>query len=161
MYVRLPRSMPTSRRVLPGEQGHVARCALIVYGAPMTTYDGPHATFPLAHLPVTVVTVSDRGSRGEYVDRSGPLLVSLLETGGFERVTSRLVPDGVDSVRDALTSALAEGARLVITMGIYYINRLIALGPQGRAAEPPESGTPVRPLSAVIDAAREIPSPQR
>jgi cytochrome d ubiquinol oxidase subunit I len=50
---------------------------------------------------------------------------------------------------------------VVFTMGIYYINRLIALGPRGRAAEPPESGTPVRPLSAVIDAAREIPSPQR
>ena len=50
---------------------------------------------------------------------------------------------------------------VVFTMGIYYINRLIALGPQGRAAEPPESGTPVRPLSAAIDAAREIPSPQR
>ena len=50
---------------------------------------------------------------------------------------------------------------VVFTMGIYYINRLIALGPQGRAAEPPESGTPVRPLSAVIDAAREISSPQR
>ena len=50
---------------------------------------------------------------------------------------------------------------VVFTMGIYYINRLIVLGPQGRAAEPPESGTPVRPLSAAIDAAREIPSPQR
>jgi cytochrome d ubiquinol oxidase subunit I len=50
---------------------------------------------------------------------------------------------------------------VVFTMGIYYINRLIALGPRGRAAEPPESGTPVRPLSAAIDAAREIPSPQR
>jgi cytochrome bd ubiquinol oxidase subunit I len=50
---------------------------------------------------------------------------------------------------------------VVFTMGIYYINRLIALGPQGRAAEPPESGTPVLPLSAVIDAAREIPSPLR
>ncbi|MEK8227231.1 hypothetical protein NKG05_15835 [Oerskovia sp. M15] len=36
-------------------------------------------------------------------------MVSLLETGGFERVTLRLVPDGVDSVRDALTSALVEG----------------------------------------------------
>ena len=50
---------------------------------------------------------------------------------------------------------------VVFTMGIYYINRLIALGPQGRAAEPPQTGTPVRPLSAAIDAAREISSPQR
>ena len=83
----------------------------------MTSFDGPHAGFPLAQLPVTVVTVSDRGSRGESPDRSGPLRVSLLETGGFERVTLRLVPDGVDSVRDALTSALGDGARLVLTTG--------------------------------------------
>jgi len=97
--------------------GAVAPAAAIVYGAPMTSFDGPHVTFPLAHLPVTVVTVSDRGSRGESTDRSGPLLVSLLESGGFERITSRLVPDGVDSVRDALTSALGQGARLVLTTG--------------------------------------------
>jgi molybdenum cofactor synthesis domain-containing protein len=83
----------------------------------MTSFDGPHAGFPLAHLPVTVVTVSDRGSRGESIDRSGPLLVSLLASGGFERITSHLVPDGVDSVRDALASALADGARLVLTTG--------------------------------------------
>jgi len=97
--------------------GAVAPAAAIVYGAPMTSFDGPHVTFPLAHLPVTVVTVSDRGSRGESTDRSGPLLVSLLDSGGFERITSRLVPDGVDSVRDALTSALGQGARLVLTTG--------------------------------------------
>jgi len=50
---------------------------------------------------------------------------------------------------------------VVFTMGIYYINRLINKGPEGRAAEPPEIGTPVRPLSSVIDAQTEILSPQR
>ena len=40
-------------------------------------------------------------------------------------------------------------------MGIYYINRLIARGIEGRAAEPP-AGTPTRPLSSVADAGREI-----
>jgi hypothetical protein len=40
-------------------------------------------------------------------------------------------------------------------MGIYYINRLIANGPQGRAVEPPRGGTPRRPLSASEDAARQ------
>jgi cytochrome bd ubiquinol oxidase subunit I len=50
---------------------------------------------------------------------------------------------------------------IVFAMGIYYINRLIAKGPEGRAAEAPEIGTPVRPLSSAIEAGREILSPQR
>jgi cytochrome bd ubiquinol oxidase subunit I len=49
---------------------------------------------------------------------------------------------------------------VVFAMGIYYINRLINQGPEGRAAEPPELGTPVRPLSSVIDAESEILSPR-
>jgi cytochrome d ubiquinol oxidase subunit I len=50
---------------------------------------------------------------------------------------------------------------IVFTMGIYYINRLIAKGPEGRAIEPPEKGTPIRPLSSAAEAGREIMSPQR
>jgi cytochrome bd ubiquinol oxidase subunit I len=50
---------------------------------------------------------------------------------------------------------------VVFTMGIYYINRLIAKGPEGRAVEAPATGTPVRPLSSVIEAGREVMSPQR
>ena len=50
---------------------------------------------------------------------------------------------------------------VVFTMGIYYINRLIAQGPQGRAVEPPEIGTPVRPLSSAAEAGREVLSPKR
>jgi cytochrome bd ubiquinol oxidase subunit I len=49
---------------------------------------------------------------------------------------------------------------VVFTMGIYYINRLIAKGPEGRAVEPPEFGTPVRPLSSAGEAGREIMSPR-
>jgi cytochrome d ubiquinol oxidase subunit I len=44
---------------------------------------------------------------------------------------------------------------IVFTMGIYYINRLIARGPQGRAIEPLPTGTPSRPLSSAHDAGRE------
>jgi len=49
---------------------------------------------------------------------------------------------------------------IVFTMGIYYMNRLINRGPEGRAAEPPELGLPSRPLSSAIEASREILSPQ-
>jgi cytochrome bd ubiquinol oxidase subunit I len=40
-------------------------------------------------------------------------------------------------------------------MGIYYINRLIERGPQGRAIEPLEGGSASRPLAAAHDAGRE------
>ncbi len=44
---------------------------------------------------------------------------------------------------------------IVFAMGIYYINRLIANGPQGRAIETPEQGSPARPLAGARDAGRE------
>ena len=56
--------------------------------------------------------------------------------------------------RRSLCSCVVYG--IVFAMGIYYINRLIAKGPQGRAVEPPERGTPMRPLSRRTEAGREI-----
>jgi cytochrome bd ubiquinol oxidase subunit I len=44
---------------------------------------------------------------------------------------------------------------IVFTMGLYYINRLIVKGPQGRAIEVPEMGSPGRPLSSAAEAGRE------
>jgi cytochrome d ubiquinol oxidase subunit I len=44
---------------------------------------------------------------------------------------------------------------IVFTMGIYYINRLIAKGPEGRAVEPPGRGSPSRPISSAHDAGQE------
>ncbi|WP_454042644.1 MogA/MoaB family molybdenum cofactor biosynthesis protein [Cellulosimicrobium sp. Marseille-Q8652] len=65
---------------------------------------------------VAVVTVSDRCSRGEAEDRSGPLLAGLLRDAGHDVVTD-LVPDGAASVRDAVARAVASGARVVLTTG--------------------------------------------
>jgi cytochrome d ubiquinol oxidase subunit I len=42
----------------------------------------------------------------------------------------------------------------IFPAGIYFINRLIALGPQGEGVEPPH-GVPSRPLSAAEEAARQ------
>jgi len=50
---------------------------------------------------------------------------------------------------------------IVFAMGIYYINRLIARGPEGRAIEPPERGTPTRPLSSALEAGLEALAPRR
>jgi cytochrome d ubiquinol oxidase subunit I len=44
---------------------------------------------------------------------------------------------------------------IVFAMGIYYINRLIVRGPQGRAIEPPELGPSLQPMSSARDAGQE------
>jgi molybdenum cofactor synthesis domain-containing protein len=63
-----------------------------------------------------VVTVSDRVSRGDAEDRSGPVAVERLEALGFA-VTLRVVADGVDSVSGALRDAVGAGFDLVVTCG--------------------------------------------
>ena len=44
---------------------------------------------------------------------------------------------------------------IVFAMGIYYINRLIAKGPQGALIAEPHALAPGRPLSSATDATRE------
>ena len=67
-------------------------------------------------MKAVVITVSDRVSRGEAEDLSGPAAAALLPGWGFD-ATVRVVPDGVDSVSAALRSAIDEGVNLVVTTG--------------------------------------------
>ena len=63
-----------------------------------------------------VLTVSDRVSRGEAEDLSGPRAASLLAEWGFAAEV-RVVPDGVAEVEAGVRRFLAEGADLVVTTG--------------------------------------------
>ena len=63
-----------------------------------------------------VITVSDRSARGERDDVSGPRAAGLLRERGYD-VDASIVPDGAESVRAAIQSALDSGARLVVTSG--------------------------------------------
>lgn len=54
-------------------------------------------------MKIAVITVSDRASAGVYADRSGPAIEAVLAEAIPGVVLEReIVPDGVDSVRDAL-----------------------------------------------------------
>ncbi len=64
-----------------------------------------------------VVTVSDRCSRGEAEDKSGPLAVSMLAALGWNVQERVVVPDEKDQIVDVLISACNSGAWLVITTG--------------------------------------------
>jgi len=74
---------------------------------------------------------------------------------GILRSADATSPIGAGSVAASLLLFVLVYA-IVFSMGIYYINRLIARGAEGRAAEPPSPGTSIRTLSSVADAGREI-----
>ena len=63
-----------------------------------------------------VVTVSDRSSRGERADASGPLLAELLRELGLTVREPVVVPDEVEAVQAAVREA-AAAYDLVVTTG--------------------------------------------
>lgn len=65
-----------------------------------------------------VITVSDKGWRGERVDTSGPALCRLLEDGGWEVVYRAIVPDERAEIGKELIKCSDElHAALVLTTG--------------------------------------------
>ena len=63
-----------------------------------------------------VVVASNRASSGVYDDTTGPLIVEFLTGLGFEVGPPAVVPDG-DPVGEAINTAVAAGARVVLTTG--------------------------------------------
>lgn len=64
-----------------------------------------------------VLTVSDRSAAGSRDDTAGPVAVAALREAGFDCADACVVPDGADSVEQALRRILASGIRLVVTSG--------------------------------------------
>jgi molybdenum cofactor synthesis domain-containing protein len=69
-----------------------------------------------AVIRALAVTVSNRASAGVYADRSGPVLVELLESAGCEVDGPQVIPDG-DAVEKTLREAVAAGYDVVVTTG--------------------------------------------
>jgi molybdenum cofactor synthesis domain-containing protein len=64
-----------------------------------------------------VITVSDKGSRGERVDTSGPAVKNMLEKD-FIVGDVIIVPDEADIIADAIKRAIdEEGVDMVVTTG--------------------------------------------
>ena len=74
----------------------------------------------MARARIGILTVSDRASAGVYADESGPAIAEVIGeflTSPWEPVV-RVVPDGVESVRDAIVALVDdEGCDLVLTTG--------------------------------------------
>lgn len=55
-----------------------------------------------------ILTISDKGSRGEREDTSGPQLQAMLSEQGFAVVAYAIVPDEIASIRDTLRAWVDE-----------------------------------------------------
>ena len=63
-----------------------------------------------------VITISTRAAAGVYPDKSGPIIVAVLNDLGFAVAGPVVVPDG-DAVGATLRDAVAAGHAVVITTG--------------------------------------------
>ncbi|MBW1689804.1 MAG: molybdenum cofactor biosynthesis protein [Deltaproteobacteria bacterium] len=65
-----------------------------------------------------VLTISDKGSRGQRKDLAGPLLVGILTDAGYRVVRQDVVPDNREEIAERLIEWVdKDGLRLVVTTG--------------------------------------------
>jgi molybdenum cofactor synthesis domain-containing protein len=66
---------------------------------------------------VAVLTISDRCSRGQQEDHSGPAVVEMLEAAGVAEVVTEILPDEIELIAAALRRHSDAGAALIVTTG--------------------------------------------
>jgi len=69
-------------------------------------------------MRAAILTLSDKGSRGERTDESGPALAAWLTERGVSTVQSSIIPDEFEQIVNILTEwADADIADLILTTG--------------------------------------------
>jgi molybdopterin adenylyltransferase len=71
----------------------------------------------MSALPVGIITVSDRASRGEYDDLGGPALRAFCEKQNWRVLAESIVSDDVEKIQAAIKSFAAQGCGLILTTG--------------------------------------------
>jgi len=68
-------------------------------------------------IKTAVLTVSDKGSRGEREDTAGPTLQSLASSLGCIIGAAEIVPDDAEQIQNAVKKWSADGFELILTTG--------------------------------------------
>ncbi len=69
-------------------------------------------------IKTAILTISDKGSRGERKDGTGKVLRNLLEESGYEIVYYKIIPDEIDKIVEELMKASDElKVDLILTNG--------------------------------------------
>lgn len=99
---------------------HEGVFAEVLQEGDIQTGDVMTAEFPSPDRPFTaaVITVSDKGARGQRVDESGPAAVRMLQEAGYEVVETLILPDEPAVLKNQMIR-LADGRQvdLVLTSG--------------------------------------------
>lgn len=94
--------------------------ARVLQGGTITVGDTMHIEPRTEKRPyqAAVITLSDKGARGEREDKSGPAIVRRLEAAGYEIAETLLLPDGADPLQSELIR-LADQRQLdlILTTG--------------------------------------------
>jgi molybdenum cofactor biosynthesis protein MoaC len=77
----------------------------------------PRGPVPLDGIRAAVVTVSDRASRGQYEDQSGPLLVERLQALDANVGAAEVMADDADELAARLGELAAADTRLILCTG--------------------------------------------
>ena len=95
-----------------------------------------------------VITVSDKGSRGERTDTSGPVLCSMLKEQGYEVRYTAIVPDEIALIRE----------KLIECADVLRVSLVLTTGGTGFS---PRDITPEATLAVVERETRGIPEAMR
>jgi gephyrin len=69
-------------------------------------------------MKIGLLTISDRGVKGEYEDRSGPLMAQIITANTPWDISRRsVVPDEFESISSTLLEWSDEGLNLILTSG--------------------------------------------
>jgi molybdenum cofactor synthesis domain-containing protein len=69
-------------------------------------------------MKIGILIISDLGSRGEYEDRSGPVMAEMLAAQSDWHISHRaIIPDEFETIVDTLQQWCAEGVNLLLTSG--------------------------------------------
>ena len=68
-------------------------------------------------IPVGIITVSDRASKGLYDDLGGPALRTAAQGHGWTIVAESLAPDEKRDIQRAIREQIAKGSQLILTTG--------------------------------------------
>lgn len=94
--------------------------AEVLAGGRIRPGDTVELLLPEADLPLTaaVITLSDKGAKGEREDKSGPLLASLLEGAGYRIVEQLILPDEQELItQNLIRLADQRQVNLIMTTG--------------------------------------------
>jgi molybdenum cofactor synthesis domain-containing protein len=69
-------------------------------------------------MKVGILIISDRGARGEYEDRSGPVMAEMLAgQTGWQLNHRAIIPDDFETIVQTLTEWSDAGVNLILTSG--------------------------------------------